>query len=569
MPGAGTVPGCVRERDPGRLARRGIDAVSGEYRPRVLEFRILGPLEVVDDGGRVRLDAPKQRATLAILLLDANRVVSVERLAEDLYAGAPPVTAVKQVQRQISDLRKALGAPAIETRPPGYVLHVGRDELDLHRFERLTARARDAFERGRHESAAELLGEALALWRGRPLEDLAYESFAQSAIERLEEIRLAALERRVDADLALGRHADLVGELGELVVEHPLHERFRGQLMLALYRSGRQAEALEAYRTLRAALVEQLGIEPSSELQALQRAVLTSDESLEVGRGAGAPLTPEEPERAVLVVASDLERLDDLLGLAEPLVEASKRELIVASLLDDDSGLAAATETLNARRAALGVEARTAAFTSADRAGDVVRLAAGYDVDVVLLHAPEGIAAERLPDDLAAILERSPADVAVLVGAPTRLRAGQTIDVPFAGGEHDWAALELAASLSATGASLRLVGTRPDPQRRRRDASRLLADASLAVQKVVGIETEPVLADPGEESLVAAVESAAFVVAGISPRWRTEGIGSSRRRLVRDAAPPVVLVHRGPRPSALAPRGSETRFTWSIDVRSD
>ena len=228
----------------------------------MLEFGILGPLEVDADEGPVPLGGPKQRATLAILLLEANRVVSVERLADDLYSGATPVTAVTQVQRQISELRKILGASAIETRAPGYVIRVAPEQLDLKRFERRADEASRARAQGDARAAARLFAEALELWRGAPLADLAHESFAQLSMERLEEIRLAALEQRIDADLALGSHAQLIGELEELVAEHPLRERFRGHLMLGLYRSGRQAEALSVYRLAREELVEAFGIGP-------------------------------------------------------------------------------------------------------------------------------------------------------------------------------------------------------------------------------------------------------------------------------------------------------------------
>ena len=248
----------------------------------MLEFRLLGPLEIVGGDGPIPLGGPKQRATLAILLLGANRVVPVERLADDLYHGAAPVTAVTQVQRQVSELRRILGAPAIETRPPGYILRLAPDQLDLHRFERLTERAAQVRARGAAQQAADLLREALGLWRGAALADLADEPFARAAIERLEEIRLAAIERRIDAELALGRHAELVGELQELVVAHPFGERFREQLMLALYRSGRQTDALTAYRATREALVEQFGIEPTPALRMLERAILTQDGSLDL-----------------------------------------------------------------------------------------------------------------------------------------------------------------------------------------------------------------------------------------------------------------------------------------------
>src|SRR5690349_11773878 len=211
-----------------------------QYLLTVLDFRILGPLEVARDGRVVTITAPKQRTTLAVLLLNANRVVSIDTLAEALYGDAPPVTAVTQVQRQISDLRKALGDDAaIETRPPGYVLRIQPEWLDLARFERLAAEAQRLRVRGDTAGAAELLRKALALWRGPALADLGYESFARAPIERLEEIRLEALERRIEAELALGRHGALVSELEALVVEHPLHERFVAQLMVALYRAGR------------------------------------------------------------------------------------------------------------------------------------------------------------------------------------------------------------------------------------------------------------------------------------------------------------------------------------------
>jgi DNA-binding SARP family transcriptional activator len=534
----------------------------------VLDFRILGPLEVVGEHGALRLGGPKQRATLAILLLSANRVVSVDRLADDLYAGAAPVTAATQVQRQISELRKVLGAAhSIETRAPGYLLRLAAEQFDLGRFERLAIEGSKSLERGDAQLAAPLLREALSLWRGSPLADLAYESFAQPAIERLEEIRLAAVEQRVDADLALGRSAELIGELEQLVAEHPLRERFCAQLMLALYRSGRQAEALDAYRGTRERLVEALGLEPTPTLKALEQAILTHDPRLEPApRGA-----PEPPEggtgRAVLVVATRRESLDALLAIAEPLGLRSDRELIVARLLDDERELERETAAANAQRASLRVSARTAVFTTAHPPAEIVRLARVNDVGLVLLEAPVGMDGDRVPDGLSEVFERSPADVAVLSASKGEAKAGAGIFVPFGGGEHDWAALELAAWLaSAKSASLVLLGTKAARSGGRRDASRLLADASLAIQRVVGVETRPHLAEPTDVALEAAVEGAALVVVGISPRWRREGIGVTRRTVIRQARPAVLLVHRGPRPGGLAPRESRTRFTWTIDA---
>jgi DNA-binding SARP family transcriptional activator len=528
----------------------------------VLEFRILGALEVVDHHGPLRLGGQRRRTTLAILLLDANRIVSVERLADELYGGAPPATAVAQVQRQISELRRALGSESlIETRPPGYMLRLAPEQLDLARFERGAETASQALTDGRADHAARLLREALALWRGTPLADLAAEPFAAAAAQRLQEIRLAALEQRVDADLALGRHGELVAELEHVVTEHPFRERFRRQLMLALYRSGRQAEALEAYRSTRQALTDEFGIEPTPALRDLERAILTQDSSLDIEAGLASPSAP-----VVMVVPSHESGLDGLLAIAESLAHLDRRETIIVRLLADPNELESATSALNQRRALISGPARTAAFTTSEPARDIVRFAAGHDVGLILLGAPPDLADTPLPADLAAILDRSPVDVAVLARA-TMMSLAPGVFVPFGGSENDWAALELAAWLcSCNGNPLRLLGTHADSHGGRRDASRLLADASLVVQRVVGVDIEPMLVEPTHEALVAAVEPAALVVVGISPRWRVEGVGESRRVLVRDARPPVLIVHRGPRPGALAPRDSRTRFSWSIEA---
>jgi len=530
----------------------------------MLEFRILGPLEVVGDDGPMSLGGPKQRATLAILLLDANRVVSVERLADDLYSGAAPVTAVTQVQRQVSELRKTLGASTIETRAPGYVIRLAPEQLDLKRFEHRAEEATRALETGDARTAARLFEDALDLWRGPPLADLAHEPFAQISIARLEEIRLAAVEQRVEAELALGGHVRLVAELEELVAEHPLHEHFHGQLMLALYRSGRQAEALDVYRKTREALVEEFGIEPTSALRELERAILTHDDSLDFELATARSTAPG----AILVLPSAAAELDGLLALAQPLASRAMQEVIVARLLADAAELVDETSALNARRASISVPSRVAAFTSRDAVVDLCHLATTHDVELVLMDAPPGIDASLVPDGLTAILERSPTDVALVVRAPPGLASGTGIFAPFGGGEHDWAALELGAWLaSALSGKLTLVGTQEDPRQDRRDASRLLADASLAVQRVVGVETTPLLVEANDQALIASVEPASVVVAGMSPRWRRDGIGAARSALVRCARPSVVLVHRGPRPGGLAPRETRTRFSWSIEAR--
>jgi predicted ATPase/DNA-binding SARP family transcriptional activator len=244
-----------------------------------MKFRILGPLEVCDGDGLISL-AEAQRSLLAVLLLSANEVVSADRLIDELWGEAAPHSGRTALQVRVSQLRKALGEAGgrIATRAPGYVLRVDRDELDLDCFERLVSEADGA----EPAEAAAKLREALELWRGPPLVDLSYASFAQPTIRRLEEMRLAAIEKRVEAELALGHQAELVGELETLVEAHPLRERFRAQLMLALYRCGRQADALATFQSARRVLVDQLALEPSPPLRQLQQAILHQDASLDL-----------------------------------------------------------------------------------------------------------------------------------------------------------------------------------------------------------------------------------------------------------------------------------------------
>jgi YVTN family beta-propeller protein len=246
-----------------------------------LEFRILGPLELVEDGHPVEIAGRRQRALLANLLLHANEVVSSDRLIDGLWGERPPATAAKVLQNAVSQLRRSLGDDLIVTRTPGYVLRVAPESIDAHRFEALLDQGRQRLASGNPEAAVATLDEALALWRGPPLDEFAYEPFAEAELTRLEEWHLRAREERIEAELALGRHSDLVAELERLVAEHPLRERGRGQLMLALYRSGRQAEALRAYEEGRRLLVEELGIEPGADLQRLEKQILTQDPALE------------------------------------------------------------------------------------------------------------------------------------------------------------------------------------------------------------------------------------------------------------------------------------------------
>jgi DNA-binding SARP family transcriptional activator/tetratricopeptide (TPR) repeat protein len=258
--GGGEDDACRRSRVTGRL-----------------DFRVLGPLEVVRDHGAVALVKGKARAALGVLLIHANEVVATDRLIDDIWGAHPPATATKSVHVYISQLRQSLGADAIVTRAPGYELRVEEGQLDLDRFDRLRRDATHA----KPAVAAARLREALGLWRGPPFADFTYDAFAQATIARLEELRLAVLEECIAAELELGRHAELVGELATLAQEHPLRERIRAAQMLALYRSGRQAEALAAYQSTRRALVDVLGIEPGRALHDLERDILTQDSGLD------------------------------------------------------------------------------------------------------------------------------------------------------------------------------------------------------------------------------------------------------------------------------------------------
>ena len=262
----------------------------------MLEFLLLGPLEVRGDVGPVAVTGRRQRALLALLLLRANQVVPAETLIELLWGEEPPRTAATSLQNAVSHLRKALGPSLLLTRPPGYSLDVDADQIDLGRFERLVAEAR-ALE---PEERARRLREALALWRGAPLADVTFDTWAQADVQRLEDLRLSVQEDLLDAELALGNHAAVAVEAERLLREQPLRERLRGQLMLALYGSGRQAEALEVYREARRTLVEELGLEPGPELQTLYSSILRQDRALLPVQAPALEDQVEEVLRALL-----------------------------------------------------------------------------------------------------------------------------------------------------------------------------------------------------------------------------------------------------------------------------
>jgi DNA-binding SARP family transcriptional activator len=311
-----------------------------------MDFRILGPLEVLDEGDTIPLGGSKQRALLALLLLHANETLSTDRLIDELWGERPPANAAKTVQMQISRLRKALAGEAgngaagvVVTRERGYELRLDPNHLDSHRFERLVAEGRSELAGGHPERAVSALERALSLWRGAPLAELAYQPFAQREIARLDDLRVAAREELVEAKLTLGAHAEVVAQLEALIREYPYRERLRAQLMLALYRCDRQADALQAYQDARRQLVDELGIEPGERLRELERAILAQDQALAVparptGRGLAdaAPPGPAPEELPTGVVTFLLTDIEDSSGLWE----ADPRGMAAALELHDE-----------------------------------------------------------------------------------------------------------------------------------------------------------------------------------------------------------------------------------------
>lgn len=280
-----------------------------------MEYRVLGPVEVRHSGRTVDLGGGKQRALLAVLLMHAGQVVSVDRLLDVLWDGRPPSTAVTQLQGLVSRLRRTLavddGDPTrLLTRPPGYVLEVAPGEVDLHDFEQLVDAAHQQMATGEMGAAADRLRAALSLWRGPPLGGVDIAELVEVEVPRLQEHRLSALEDRIEADLAVGRHAELIAEVRALVAAHPFRERLRGQLMIALYRAGRRAEALAAYRQGGAVLAEELGLDPGAELRRLEQMILTADSSLDLA------VAPEAAEGAPTSVIGPAQLPPDITDFA-------------------------------------------------------------------------------------------------------------------------------------------------------------------------------------------------------------------------------------------------------------
>jgi DNA-binding SARP family transcriptional activator len=299
-----------------------------------MDFRILGPLQVLDGDRSLALAGSKPRALLALLLLHANETLTTDRLIDELWGERAPAGAAKTLQMHISRLRKALAGSdgsgrtsPIVTRERGYELALDPEQLDSHRFERLLARGRAELAGDRADSAVRAFEEALALWRGDPLADLAYEPFALPEIARLDDLRIATLEQLMEAKLALGGHAEVVEQLEVLIGEHPYRERLRAQLMLALYRCDRQADALQAYQDARRTLVDELGIEPGERLRELERAVLAQDPGLAVREGPMSKPTAEA--EAGVFVGRESELAELLSGLEDALAGRGRLFLLV------------------------------------------------------------------------------------------------------------------------------------------------------------------------------------------------------------------------------------------------
>ena len=403
-----------------------------------MEFRILGPLEVLEDGRPLALGTLKERIVLGVLLLHANEFVSRERLIDELWGESPPPTARKGVNVYVSQLRKALtrdGLDPIATADGGYRLEVGSEALDVSRLQRALAGGRERAAAGELEAAAELLQEAHALWRGPTLAGLLLESHGRDEVAQLDELRLTALMDRIDCDLALGRHEEVLGELHVLVGEHPLRERLRAQLMLALYRADRQAEALEAYQEARELLVGELGIEPSPPLQRLQQEILIQDPALELPVGTAAPNVGRRVQDAPvpslrLVLADDHYLLRE--GMRR-LLETTP-DLEVAAVCEDLDSLLAAIEAQRPDVVVTDIRMPPGNLDEGIRASDRLRVE-HPDVGVVVLSQylePDYALAlfEEGTESRAYLLKERVDDVAQLVAAIRAVAEGGSVVDP-------------------------------------------------------------------------------------------------------------------------------------------
>ncbi|HEX5195729.1 MAG TPA: BTAD domain-containing putative transcriptional regulator [Gaiellales bacterium] len=541
-------------------------------RTAAFTFRLLGPLDVRRNGEQVPVDGPHLRALLAMLLLRANAPVSRDRLVDDLWQHEPPRHASNALQVLVSRLRGALapdGAAMVVHSTVGYMLAVPRSKLDLLRVEDDWAAARAALCAGDPETASRRLSATLDVWRGDPLAEFAGRWFADADRHRLAEMRLAVQSDWFDAELALGHHHQVLGELAAVVAKHPNQERPLRQLMLALYRCGRQVDALAEYTTARRRLDDDFGLAPGSELQQLERAILQQDPSLDLPVAA----TPVASQ-PIILWSSSAEGLAPMAALAAPLAtQASARELLLVRLLAGDeatqlSGAVATQAELVHRLRRSRIVARSAAFTSTSPGDDLVRLADEQSSVLVLLEFADQYGS--LLDMHTTVLADCACDVGLLATREgKRPRAHAPVLVPFGGNDHDWTALELGCWIArASNAPLRLLGVsgRSDGAR---DASRTLSSASLATQRSYGIVAEPEIVSPGADGILGQADGARALVVGLSFRRGLPELGSVRETLLARSECPVVLVRRGRRPGGLAPARAVTRFTWSLSDDSD
>ena len=502
----------------------------------MLAFRVLGQLEAERDGVLVQVGGAKQQALLALLVLDLGRPISAPRLIDGLWGGDAPQSAAKALQLYVSQLRKVLGSDAIVTRDDAYLVPARNVTLDLREFESLAESGRSQASARRPADAAARLAAAQALWRGDALEGLDAPGLAP-ARARLDELRLVVQELLFDVRLSLGEHAAVLPDLTLLSRRYPLRGRLHEQLMLALYRDGRQIEALEVYRQLRDKLRDEVGLEPHARLRDLERAILQQDRQLDA---------PEvrEAERAVVAVGASPDRLASLLA---PLARETAAELILLTLAADRGGLAEASKRLERHRSA---RVRVAAFVSRRPGVDVARLAAEEGAELVVLDTPPSALAEPVP----AGLREAACDVALFVDAAAGLPTA-AVTVLFGGADDDWRALELGAVFArAWSVPLRLAGVE--------NASALLARAALVVQRFAAVPTSPALFAPDDPATLAAAAAGSLLVAGAGSAT-TGALPPSRSRLGALGLP-VLLLRPGVRPGVLAPAHTFTRFSWSL-----
>ena len=516
-----------------------------------VEYRLLGPLEVLVDGRPVELGPPRHRCLLVLLLTQANAVVPAHQIVDELWGDAPPASAVNLVQGAVSALRKVLGREAIATGAGGTPSGSPR-ALDLQRFERLaqgawrsttagstTLRARSA-KRSRSGAArrSPTSRTSCSFRRSRP-GSTSSDCWPSSATSRRSSAsagtrtcsRGSAHSSGTTPARAPTRSAD-----ARAVPLRAPGGRARG-LPLGAGHAGRGARDLAGARPAGAR-----GTHPAPG---------SRPPAARAGRTAIA-VAAEEPLRSILVTPLAPKSVDSLLALAEPLARQPRREIVVVGTVTHGDELAGLSDALQARRAELverGLATRAAAFTSMTPGADLARLAIEHDVDLLLVDAPGGLLEDAR---VLTLLDQAPSDVAI-VAAPSGgavTRAVERVLVPFGGAVHDWAAVEVGAWLARnTSSSLRLLGASEGTQGR--DASRLLADASLAVQHAFGVPAEPLLVEPDAEALLAAASDAGAVVVGLTERWRREGLGAARTALATRASAPTALVRRG-----IAPVGS-------------